>query len=77
MALNKTGSPTKLSVIKQSAFEVDINMLASLLLDQWQTQTISLNQLHEGLKSLGIINYSAEDMQELVGRLQAIGFTIK
>ena len=77
MALHKTGSPAKIKVVKKSAFEIDINMLASLLLDQWQTQTISLNQLHEGLKSLGIINYTAEDMQELTGRLQAIGFTVK
>lgn len=75
--INKTGSPARINVVKRSAFEIDINMLASLLLDQWQTQTISLNQLHEGLKSLGITNYTADDMAELVGRLQAVGFIVK
>ena len=34
MALNKTGSPSKLSVIKQSAFDVDLNVLAAVLKDR-------------------------------------------
>ena len=75
--LNKKGSPVKLSIVKQSAFEVDLNLLASMLKEQWPSKELSLNALHEALKSIGITEYKAEDMQELVGRLQAIGFVIK
>jgi hypothetical protein len=77
MALNKRGTPTKLKVVKQSAFEVDLNVLASMLKEQWPDKTLSVNALHEALKNVGITEYKAEDMQELIGRLQAIGFTIK
>ena len=77
MALNKTGSPVKLTVMKQSAFEVDLNLLASMLKEQWPDKTLTVNDLHEALKSIGIVEYKAEDMQELAGRLQAIGFIIK
>lgn len=75
--LNKTGSPAKISIIKQSAFEVDLNLLAFMLKEQWPDKTLTVNDLHEALKSIGIVEYKAEDMQELAGRLQAIGFTIK
>lgn len=74
--LNKTGSPVKLQVIKQSAFEVDLNLLASMLKEQWPDKILSVNALHEALKSIGIISYKAEDMAELTGRLAAIGFNI-
>lgn len=77
MALNKIGTPTKLSIVRQSAFEVDLNLLASMLQEQWPDKNISVNSLHEALKSIGITEYKAEDMQELVGRLQAIGFVVK
>ena len=63
--------------MKQSAFEVDLNLLASMLKEQWPDKTLTVNALHEALKSIGIVEYKAEDMQELIGRLQAIGFTIK
>jgi len=75
--LNKTGSPTKLTVVKQGAFEVDLNLLASMLKEQWPDKTLTVNNLHEALKSIGIVEYKAEDMQELIGRLQAIGFVVK
>jgi hypothetical protein len=76
MSLTKFGSPQKLNIVKQSAFEVDLNLLASMLKEQWPDKTLSVNALHEALKSIGIVEYKAEDMQELIGRLQAIGFTI-
>lgn len=75
--LNKIGTPTKISIIKQSAFEVDLNLLASMLKEQWPDKNITVNALHEALKSIGITEYKAEDMQELIGRLQAIGFSVK
>jgi hypothetical protein len=77
MALNKTGSPSKITIVKQSAFEVDINLLASMLEEQWPDKNLTVNALHEALKSTGITEYKAEDMQELIGRLTAIGFVIR
>ena len=77
MALNKIGSPIRLQVVKQSAFQLDVNLLASLLKDQWPGKVLSMSALHEALKSLGVTDYKAEDMQELVGRLSAVGFKIQ
>jgi len=76
MALNKTGSPTKLTVLKQSAFEVDLNVLASVISDKYPEKKLSINDLHEVLKTLGVTDYKAEDMQELAGRLHAVGITV-
>lgn len=77
MALNKKGTPTKLTVVKQSAFEIDLNVLASMLKEQWPDKNLSVDALHNALKNVGITEYKAEDMQELIGRLRAIGFTVK
>jgi hypothetical protein len=74
--LNKIGTPQKINIVKQSAFQVDLNVLATILRDKWPDKSLSVNELHEALKGLGVIDYQAEDMQTLVGRLQAIGFKI-
>jgi hypothetical protein len=76
MALNKIGTPVPIKVIKESAFAMDVNVLASLIEKQWPKKEVSLDQLHEAIKHLGILDYSSEDMNQLVGRLQAIGFSI-
>jgi hypothetical protein len=76
MALNKRGSPTKLKVVKQSGFVINVNYLSEMLLKQWPDKKISVDQLHSALKSIGIDNYSSEDMSELMNRLQAVGFSI-
>ena len=76
MALKKIGSPQKLKVVKQSGFVLNENYLAEMLLKQWPKKQITVDQLHSALKSIGVDNYQAEDMSELMGRLQAIGFSI-
>ena len=76
MALSKRGSPVKLKVVKKSGFTIDPNMLAEMLQKQWPTKKLSVDSLHEALKSIGVDNYSSEDLSELMGRLQAIGFRI-
>lgn len=76
MALKKQGSPTKIKVVKNAAFAVDVNALAERFLKDWPNKKITMDQIHNSLKSIGIINYSSDDMSALSSRLQAIGFSI-
>lgn len=74
--LKKIGSPEKLTIIKQSAFQFDVNLITKLVKDKVQDGKISLDQLHEAVKSLGILEYSSEDMNSLIGLLQSSGVSI-
>ncbi|MGH7974736.1 MAG: hypothetical protein ACREBR_04375 [bacterium] len=76
MALLKRGSPNKISVIKNAGFSIDPNFLAEMILKQIPEKTLAMDQLHSALKSIGVINYSSDDMAILLDRLQAIGFSI-
>jgi uncharacterized membrane protein YjjP (DUF1212 family) len=76
MALNKRGSPAKIQVVKNAGFTLSENFLAEMILKQIPEKEISVDQLHNALKSIGIINYSSDDMAVLMDRLQAIGFSI-
>ena len=76
MALNKIGSPAKLKVVKQSGFIINVNYLAEMLLKQWPDKKVTQDQLHSALKSIGVDNYQADDMSELMSRLKAIGFSV-
>ena len=76
MALKKQGSPTKIKLIKNAGFTVDSNFLSELFLKQWPEKKVSVDQIHNALKSVGISNYQADDLSILMNRLQAIGFTI-
>jgi hypothetical protein len=76
MALHKKGSPSKIKVVKNASFAVDVNSLAERFLKDWPNKKITMDQIHNGLKSIGIVNYSSEDMSVLISRLQAIGFSI-
>lgn len=76
MPLNKIGSPQKLSIIKHSAFDIDVNVLTGVISDKYPDKKLSINQLHELVKTLGIVDYKSEDMQELVGRLHSIGIIV-
>ncbi len=76
MALSKKGSPNKLKVVKNAGFTLDVNFLAELILKQIPEKKLSLDQLHSALKSVGVVNYASEDMNILIDRLEAIGFSI-
>jgi hypothetical protein len=76
VALKKIGSPQKITVIKRSSFAIDVNYLVALIEKQSPTKAVSLDQLHNAVKSIGILSYTAEDMNSLVSRLQAVGFKI-
>jgi hypothetical protein len=77
MSLSKKGSPTKIRVVKNASFAVDVNSLAERFLKDWPNKKITIDQIHNSLKSIGIVNYSSEDMSVLTSRLQAIGFSIQ
>lgn len=76
MPLHKKGSPTKIKIVRNAGFTLDSNFLAEIILKQLPEKKITIDQLHNSLKSIGVDNYSSEDLNILVGRLQAIGFTV-
>ena len=76
MALNKRGSPNKLQVVKNAGFTLDPNYLSEMILKQVPEKKLSVDQLHSALKSIGVVNYSSDDMNILLERLKAIGFSI-
>lgn len=76
MPLSKIGSPSKIRIVRQSGFTMDVNALAEQFSKQWPNKQATVDQIHSALKSMGTINYQSEDFSELTNRLQAIGFTI-
>lgn len=76
MSLKKFGSPVKIKISKKSGFTMDINVLAERFKQDIPDKKLSVDQIHNLLKSIGVSNYQAEDLQELIGRLQAVGFKI-
>lgn len=76
MGLNKRGSPSKLKVVKNAGFTIDPNFLAEMILKQVPEKKLSVDQLHSALKSIGVVNYSSDDMNVLIDRLKAVGFEI-
>lgn len=76
MALNKRGSPNKIQVVKTAGFSIDPNFLAEMILKQIPEKKLTVDQLHSALKSIGVNNYSSDDMNVLITRLEAIGFSI-
>jgi len=77
MALYKKGSPTRIKVVKNAGFSVDPNFISEMFLKQWPEKKVSVDQIHNALKSIGVVNYSSEDLSILMNRLQAIGFSIQ
>jgi hypothetical protein len=76
MALHKRGSPSKIQVVKNAGFTVDPNFLAELILKQVPEKKLTVDELHSALKSIGVVNYGSDDMNILIERLKAVGFTI-
>ena len=76
MSLSKRGSPNKIQVVKNAGFSLDPNFLAEMILKQIPEKKLTVDQLHSAIKSIGVVNYSSDDMAILMDRLQAIGFSI-
>lgn len=76
MALSKRGSPNKIQVVKHAGFSIDPNFLAEMILKQIPEKKLTIDQLHSALKSIGVNSYSSDDMNVLITRLEAIGFSV-
>jgi hypothetical protein len=76
MSLKKIGSPVKIVRITESALALDPNLIVTKLKEKYPTKSFSLDQLHEALKSIGVIDYSSDDLQHLIDLLQSSGVTI-
>ena len=76
MVLRKYGHPVKLDVIKSGAFAFDANLIAKKIEEAIPSKKLSINQLHESIKSLGITDYSSSDLGNLINLLKATGFSI-
>ena len=77
MALNKIGSPQKIVVVKQGAFAYDPNLIVTKIKETWDQPTMTKDQLHEAIKSIGITDYSPEDMAGVIGLLNSSGITVQ
>ena len=76
MPLHKKGSPSKISIIKNAGFSMSVDALAQSFLKDWPSKKLSIDQIHASLKSIGIINYSSEDLSTFISRLESIGFSV-
>ena len=77
MALKKIGSPEKIKVMKEGDFAFDPNIIVKEIQKKWPNSEISVDQVHEAVKSLGIINYNSEDMNEVLRLLDSVGISVK
>jgi hypothetical protein len=77
MALKKIGSPEKIRVMKEGEFSFDPNLIVKEIQKKWPNSEISVDQVHEAVKSLGIINYNSEDMNEVLRLLDSVGIAVK
>lgn len=76
MAIRKIGSPEKIRQISNS-LTFDINLAVKKIKDAYNKPNITMDELHEALKALGIVNYSSDDMSEVMRLLQSVGITVK
>jgi len=76
MAIRKIGSPEKIHTIT-NALAFDINLAVKKIKDTHQKPNITIDEVHEALKALGITNYSSEDMAEVTRLLKSVGITVQ
>ncbi len=77
MSLKKIGSPEKIHVVKDSSFSFDPNLIVKEIQKNWHNQVISVDQVHEAIKSLGIVDYNSEDMDKVLRLLNSVGIDVK
>jgi len=73
--IKKIGSPEKIRQVS-SSLTFDINLAVKKIKDSYNKPTITMDELHEALKALGIINYSSEDMSEVTRLLHSVGIAV-
>lgn len=75
MAISKFGSPESINVVK-SGLSFDPNIVVKQLQGKVKNGSITLDQLHEAVKSIGIVDYTSEDMNRLIGLLKSVGIAV-
>lgn len=75
MTISKFGSPADIKVV-QSGLTFDPNIVVKQLQDKVKNGSISLDQLHEAVKSIGIVDYTSEDMNRLISLLKSVGIAV-
>jgi diketogulonate reductase-like aldo/keto reductase len=77
MALNKVGSPEKIKLVKMGALSFDPNLIVQKIKETWKQPSITKDQLHEAVKSIGIVNYNPEDIAQVINLLNSSGVTVQ
>lgn len=74
--LKKYGTTSRIDVIKkQEAFKFDPNLIVYQLQNSGK-KSMSLDELHEYVKHLGITGYSSDDMSNLIHLLHDVGIKV-
>jgi len=81
MSLRKVGSPEKLEIInnskKISGLSLDPNIFVKEVSESLgKEKSLSLDQLHEKAKAMGIVDYDENTMDHVIRLLQSIGVKI-
>lgn len=74
--INKIGTPESVVVGKTSSFVVDPNLLAAWIAQKIETKEVSVADLHDVLKGMGISDYESADMDALIVSLSAVGVVV-
>jgi hypothetical protein len=75
MSLQKVGTPESIKVT--GGLNLDPNLVTKEIIKTWKSKEISLDELHEFVKRMGVVDYSSEDMNHVVRMLQSSGFVVK
>ena len=75
MSLKKYGSAVKITKI-ESSLALDPNMVVKEIEKSWQTKQMTIDELHEALKSMWIIDYGDDDLRSVIELLTSVGFKI-
>ena len=77
MPLNKFGAPAKIKVLKKGDLSFDPNILVKEIKDTWGQRPITIDQIHEAVKALGVVDYNSEDMNAVINLLQSSGVPVE
>ena len=75
MSLKKYGSAVKITKI-ESSLALDPNIVVKEIENSWESKQMTIDELHEAIKSMGVIDYGDEDLRSVIELLTSIGFKI-
>lgn len=75
MSIKKIGSPQKIHTIT-TGLSFDLNLAVKRIKDATPKPSITVNEIHEALKAMGITTYTADDMKEITNLLPSVGLKV-